>query len=155
MNQNANHVMDSEWIFKESITRNWSKWSSVDFVIGPENDGFSNFVKSPNNEKWGDETNSLDRTRPGHFRKLKKICNDFMRTVVIWIECCKKSFSDSEWTRCCSLYCSIASHEAKTIRLTEFRQKDDKIESSKNWSEAEHKFSLNFFLTRNWRVITW
>ena len=38
------------------------------------------------------------------------------------------------------LYCSIASHEAKTIRLTEFRQKDDKIESSKKWSEVFFKF---------------
>ena len=70
MNQNANQVIDSDWIYKES-TRNWSEWSSIDFVIGPENDGFTNFEQSPSNEKWGDETNSLDITGPGHFRKLK------------------------------------------------------------------------------------
>ena len=40
MNQNAYHVADSNWIGKFTFPRNFS---SVDFVIKPGNNGFSNF----------------------------------------------------------------------------------------------------------------
>ena len=60
MNQNAKHVLDFV-----QIPRNFS---SVDFVIKPGNDGFSNFKKSPSNDNWGDETYSFDRSR--HFGQI-------------------------------------------------------------------------------------
>ena len=47
MNQNANYVIGSVWIYFQ-IPRNFS---SANFVIEPCNNGFSNFEQVPSNDK--------------------------------------------------------------------------------------------------------
>ena len=49
MNQNATHVIESARSDKLQIPRNFS---SIDFVIKPGNDGFSNYKQSPSNDSW-------------------------------------------------------------------------------------------------------
>ena len=60
MNQNANQMIG--WVDKLQVTRNTS---SIDFVIQPGNDGFSNFEQPPNNDSWGNETHNFDNTHLG------------------------------------------------------------------------------------------
>ena len=74
-NQNVIHVIDSVWKTERWKTFGWKdklqiprNFSSIDFVIKPGNDGFSNYEQSPSNDSWGDETHSLDRT--GHFGQI-------------------------------------------------------------------------------------
>ena len=74
MNQNANQMID--WVDKFQMTRNTS---SIDFVIQPGNDGFSNCEQSPNNDSWGDETHRFGRNR-----HLGPIFYDEQSISLIW-----------------------------------------------------------------------
>ena len=58
MNENAKQMTD--WVEKFQMTRNTI---SINFVIQPGKDDFSNCKQSPKNDSWGDDTHSFDRTR--------------------------------------------------------------------------------------------